>query len=416
MDTHSVQDARASLEEDLGRFVREHALVADPYPLFVWLRQNAPVAEVDGVRLLTRYQDVVEGYRNQLFSRRRGVELEAAAHPSGGPVDETVQKAHEASFNMMINLDEPDHKRVRQILEIAFKPTRVVMWKQRIEAITDELVDRVAGKVRFDFRREIAFPLPERVICELMGVPIEDHALWSRWSETVVDFTNKLDLTAEESAAVLDAHRGFYLYFKELIEKRRDSLSDDLVSVLIRAEGEEGRLTELEMLGSLQMLIEAGHETTANLVCNGMYTLLKHPEQYELLREDPDLAPAAVEEMLRYASPAHRSLLRVALDDVAMSNGFVPKGCPILMQLNAANRDPAIFEEPESFDIRRKANRHIAFAAGPHFCLGNQLARMEAESIFRAIATRLPRLELVEEPKFRRTNVRALESLVVRKA
>jgi len=410
-----LHDAPASVSEDLDRFVKEHSLVADPYPLFSWLQQNAPLAEIDGVCLLTRYQDIVEGYRNQLLSRRRGVEVEAAAHPSDGPVDEIVQKAHEASFNMMINLDEPDHKRVRQILEIAFKPTRVIAWKQRIEAITDELVEAVAGKDHFDFRREIAFPLPERVICELMGVPIEDHALWSRWSETVVDFTNKLELTPDESAAVLDAHRGFYLYFKDLIEKRRESLNDDLVSVLIRAEGDDGKLTELEMLGSLQMLIEAGHETTANLVCNGMYMLLKNPGQYDLLRQNPDLVPTAVEEMLRYESPAHRSLLRVALDEVPMSKGIVPKGCPVVMQLNAANRDPDVFENPEVFDIRRKANRHVAFAAGPHFCLGNQLARMEAQSIFRAIATRLPRFELVQEPKFRRTNVRALGSLLVRK-
>jgi len=416
MATRSGPDSMVSFNEALSNFVKEHALVPDPYPLFAWLRRNAPLAEVDGVRLLTRYQDVMEGYRNQLFSRRLGVEVEAAAHHSDRPVDEIVQKAHEASFNMMINLDEPDHRRVRQILEIAFKPTRVVAWKQRIETITDELVRGVADKDHFDFRREIAFPLPERVICELMGVPIEDHALWSRWSETVVDFTNKLELTAEESAAVLDAHRGFYLYFKDLIEKRRSSLSEDLVSVLIRAEGGEGKLTELEMLGSLQMLIEAGHETTANLVCNGMYMLLKHPEQYDLLRKDPGLVPAAVEEMLRYESPAHRSLLRVAADDVSMSDGHAPKGCPILMQLNAANRDPTIFEEPEAFDIRRKTNRHIAFAAGPHFCLGNQLARMEAQCIFHAIATRLPRLRLIEEPKFRRTNVRALEALIVQKA
>lgn len=317
---------------------------------------------------------------------------------------------------MLINQDDPGHARIRKILETAFKPSRVASWGKAIQAITDELIDNVAGRESFDFCKELAFPLPERIICSLIGVPYEDHHLWSAWTETVVAASRSTSPTAEIAAAVDQAQIDFYNYFKDLIAKRRASLGDDLVSIMIRAESEGDRLSELELIGTLQMLIQAGHETTGNLVNNGMYTLLTHPSQYDRLRADPGLVPTAVEEMLRFCSPAIWSLPRIAITDVPLGKDIIPKGTTVLMSLEAANRDPSRIEDPDRFDIGRSKNYHVAFAAGVHFCLGNQFARLEATTMFRAIATRLPRLELVSEPRLKETWVRAYEDLQVRVA
>jgi len=399
---------------DLARLLGDHAQFQDPYPLLAWLRQHDPVAEAGPIRFLTRHGDVGACYRDPRFSRNRAAIAESNAHALEAEPDEVLQKARRASISMLINQDEPDHRRIRQILEVAFMPAQIATWKPRVEAITDELISKVQSKKEFDFRSELAYPLPERVICELMGVPYEDHALWGAWSEAIVGAARTHEPTPETMAAVEQAHRNFYLYFEGLVAQRKRQLGDDLVSLLIRAESEGERLTEVELLGALQMLIEAGHETTANLIGNGMHLLLRFPDQYEILRNDPALIPGAVEEMLRFESPSHWSLPREAIEDVPLGGTIIPKGCPVIGALNAANRDPAVFENPDIFDVRRKANRHIAFAIGPHSCLGNQLARQEAQTMFRAIVTRLPRLELVSQPRFKSSFVRSVDSLVVR--
>ena len=404
----------ASARRDLERLMLDHAQLQNPYALLAWLREHDPVANANPLRFVTRYEDVLSCYRDERLSRNRAAVAESAAHSAEGHPDEVLQRARLAAISMLINQDEPNHRRIRKILESTFTPRQLLLWKGRIESITADLIARVAGKTHFDFLRELAYPLPERVICELMGVPYEDHALWGAWTEAIVSAARTHEPSPEKKAAVDAAQRNFYLYFKELVGARRQHLGDDLVSIMIRAESEGDRLNETELLGSLQMLISAGHETTANLMGNGMYTLLRFPEQYELLRADSGLVPAAVEEMLRYESPAHWSLPREATVDVQVGAAVIPRGCPVLMALNAANRDPTVFEDPERFDIRRKTNRHIAFAAGPHFCLGNLLARHEAQAMFRAVVTRLPRLELVQPPRFKSTFVRALDCLPVR--
>lgn len=398
----------------LAALLSDHSLIGDPYPLLSWLRENDPVAEAGGMRFVTRYDDAMTVYRDQRFSRQRQAIAEVRANIGDMKGDEVLRQACDALIAMLIHRDQPDHRRLRRILEVAFKPTRIAEWLPRVEAVTDELIAGVEGKQSFDLLHELAYPLPEKVICELMGVPHEDHALWGMWTETVSGAARTYQPGAEQMAAVRDAQRNFYLYFQDLVKERSKNLGDDLVSMLIRVESEGDRLSELEVLGTLQLLIMAGHDTTANLIGNGMYELLQHPDQYRWLREDPDLVTNAVEEMLRYASPSHWSLPREALEDVAMGPNVVPAGCPVVVALNAANRDPELFEEPETFDIRRKNNRHIAFAVGPHFCLGNQLARQEARVMFRAIVTRLPELKLAGTPVLRQNFIRALDRLPVR--
>ena len=406
----------AVLRRDLQRVMSDQVGFGRPDRLYAELREVDPVSEANGMRVATRFDDVLTGYRDQRFSRHRQAVAEAYAHGAGNAQDETLKLAWEASTAMLINADEPNHKRLRQILEVAFKPTQIKKWASRVQTITDELIANVQGRAEFDFLRELAFLLPERVICELMGVPLEDHGLWGRWTEDIVAAARTHEPSPATMKAVEDAHRNFFLYFRDLVRKRRANMGDDLVSLLIRAESEDDRLSEVELLGTLEMLIEAGHETTGNLIANGMYELLRHPEQYALLRERPDLVDGAVEEMLRYCSPAQWSLPRETVVDVELGGVPIEAGKPVLLSLLAANRDPLLFEQPDSFDIQRNPNRHLAFAGGPHFCLGNQLARTEARIMFRGIMTGLPPLELVEEPQLRDAFVRGYESLRVRVA
>lgn len=396
-----------------GELLARHQDFSDPYPLLGWLRDNEPVAPAGDMRFVTRYDDVVAVYRDERFSRARQAEAEINANTGDIGNDQDLENARRAFTSMLIHMDEPDHRRMRNILEGAFKPSSVVAWIPRVKAITHELIDRVRDKPRFDVLKDLAFPLPEKVMCELMGVPHEDHALWGAWTDAIVRAPRTYAPSAEQIAKIRDAQRNFYYYFRDLVRQRSKNLSDDLVSVLIRAENEGDKLSELEVLGTLQLLIMAGHETTASLVVNGTYLLLKHPDQYRLLREDPELVRAAVEEMLRYESPSHWSLPREALVDVPMGDDVIPAGAPVVAALNSANRDPTRFAQADRFDITRKNNFHIAFAAGPHFCLGNQLARQEACIMFKAMVTRLPELHLAEEPELKDSFVRSYESLIV---
>jgi len=406
-------------DEDLrrlaGEFLANHSEFENPSALFKELRERCPVADLGGMHLVTRFKDVGDLYRTPQFSRQQQAIAEVRAHSSGDD-DEILDQARRATTSMLINLDEPDHKRVRQILEVAFRPERVASWGPRIEAITDGLIDRVAGEPQFNLLQALAYPLPERVICELVGVPYEDHALWSSWTETIVGAARTYEPPPEQVAAVEAAYRNFYLYFRDLVADRRRNLGDDLVSVLLRAESENMRLSELEVSGTLQLLIEAGHETTANLITNGMLALLDNPDQYRKLREDPALVPSAVEEMLRFLSPAHLTLPRQALGDVALAGVEVPKGAVVVGNLQSANRDPSVFDDPDKFDICRGMTQHMAFGAGPHFCLGNRFARLEARAMFDRIVRRLPELELVRRPKWKPTFTRSLDELVVRAA
>jgi cytochrome P450 len=399
-----------------GRLLAAHHGFYDPFPALTALRESRPIIRTGGWYFTTGFDVLVEGYRDKRLSRNRQAVAEMEAHSGTQEPDDDLRQARIANTQMLINLDEPAHRRVRQILEVAFKPTRVAGWQARIDAITDELIGNVTGKVEFDLLRELTYPLPEKVICELTGVPHEDHLLWGKWAEDIVGAARTHGPEDDRIARVEAAQRDFYQYFRDLVAARRRKLGDDLVSILIRAEAEGEKLTEPELYGTLQMLVTAGHETTANLLGNGMVVLMRHPEQYEWLRREPELADSAVEEMLRFDSPSQWSLPREAVEDIELQGVTIELGCPIVMALNAANRDPARFERPDEFDISRSPNRHVAFAAGPHFCLGNQLARMEARTMVHAIATRLPRYELAEEPQLKDSFVRAYRAIPVRVA
>lgn len=404
------------VEEELQQLLADHALTPDPFPLYARLRAESPIRTCNGITLVTRYDLVNALYRSPLLSRHEAAILESRTYGETDTGDPEIEEIHLAQVSMLINQDDPAHNRIRRILDKTFRPKAVAEWLPRVQAITDELIDGVSHKPEFDLMSELAYPLPEAIICDLMGVPREDHTLWNRWIATTVGTNRTGTPTEEHRAEVTKAHKDFLDYFRDLVARRRHDLGTDLVSELIRAEDEGDRLSELELLGTLQMLIAAGQETTANLIGNGMYALLSHPDQYRTLRSDPSLVPDAIEEFLRYDSPSHWSLPRIAVEAIHLDGGSIERGAVVILAITAANHDPEVFDQPDELNIERKNNRHIGFAAGPHFCLGAMLARQESRVMFEAIMARLPRLELVAPPARKTTFVRALDRLLVRKA
>lgn len=410
-----ARSSYSSVDEEAERLLTDRSQVPEPWALYAQLRESEPIKKVFGMTLVTRHDHVNKLYRDHRLSRHQAAIRESEAHSGAAQDNPLMAEARVANISMLINQDEPAHRRIRRLLDETFRPKAVAAWLPRVQEITDELIAAVGDRTEFDLMEALAYPLPEAVICDLMQVPREDHALWGGWIQTVVAAARNVEPTPEVRRAVVEAHVGFLEYFRALVARRRENPGSDLVSDLIRAEDEGDQLSELELLGTLQMLIAAGSETTSNLIGNAMLCLLHHPEQAEKLREDLSLMPGAVEEFLRLGTPSDWALPRVALEDIDLGDGHVvEKGSVVLLSIGSANRDPRVFTDPERLDITRSENRHISFAAGPHFCLGALLARREASAMIGAILTRWPTLELVEEPTYRPTYVRALKELKVR--
>jgi unspecific monooxygenase len=313
-------------------------------------------------------------------------------------------------------MDPPDHTRLRGLVNKAFTPRVVERLRERVEAIVDELLGAVAPKGEIEIVEDLAYPLPVRVICEMLGVPAEDHETFRSWSQHVArgldpDFVLPPDFI-ERRQRTFDQLRE---YFLRLIEARRREPREDLISALIAAEENGQVLSEDELVTTCGLLLIAGHETTVNLIANGTLALLRHPDQLRRLRDDPSLIRTAVEEVLRFDPPVQMTA-RIALDDIAVGSATFRKGQLAILLLAAANRDEAQFADPETFDIGREDNRHLAFGMGIHFCVGAPLARVEGQIALSAIAERLrdPAL-MVETPKYKENLVlRGLEALPVR--
>ncbi len=359
------------------------AVRADPYPLLRQLRESSPISAMDGaVVVVGRHAECERLLRDPRASNDR---TNARFAPA---VDTTLP----SSF---LFRDPPDHTRLRRLVSAAFTPRVVAGLKPHIDEIIDELLGRVAGTGRLEVIGDLAYPLPVRVISELLGVPVEDRARFRGWSQRLALAVDPTLLLGGSTADVNAARDEFVEYFRELIAVRRAEPHADLLSHLIRVEQDGDQLTEDELVTTCVLLLVAGHETTVNLIGNGILALLRHPEQLAALRADPALAGAVVEETLRYDPPVQMSW-RVARSGVRVGEIEPPEGGIILILLAAASRDPEVFAEPDRFDIaRRDAHGHLAFGAGPHFCLGASLARLEAASAFAAFATRVdnPRLE-----------------------
>jgi cytochrome P450 len=384
------------------------AVLPDPYPVLASLREASPFAQFDGALVVVgRHADCSAVLRDPNASSERGRSLIAAA----------VQRRlrERPSF---LSLDPPDHTRLRRLVSKAFTPRTIAQLEPRIRAVTGELLTAASGKL--EVVSQLAYPLPVRIISELLGVPVEDHPRFAGWSARLAHSLqpgfglNHDEAEARDEAARL-ASDEFAAYFSELIATRRASPAPDLLSELIRAEDDGAKLTEDELIATCVLLLVAGHETTVGLISNSILALLRNPEQLGLLSADATLAAGAVEETLRYDAPVQMTG-RVVRDGMKVGDVAAPDGALLLLLLAAAGRDPEVFGDPDRFEIRRGATGHLAFAAGPHFCLGAPLARLEATIVLQAFAARVlePELDLSAvhyKPNF---NLRAPEQLLVR--
>jgi cytochrome P450 len=358
-------------------------LRADPYPLLRRLREVSPLPLRDGLLVVTgRHRDCIAVLRAPNASAER---FRSVLSPSG---------AKRGALSFLV-LDPPDHTRLRRLVSAAFTPRVVAGLRPRIAEIVDTLLTRVARQGQMDVVADLAYPLPVQVISELLGVPADDHEQLRGWSARLARALDPqlVDPDPQRMAAGSAARAEFNRYFARLIAIRRDHPAEDLLSLLVQAESEGDKLTEEELLATCVLLLIAGHETTANLIANAILVLLRHPDQLDLLRARPELVDGCVEETLRYDAPVQLTS-RVARGPLPVGAVEVPDGGAAVLLLAAANRDPRVFTEPDRFDITRRTTGHLAFAAGPHFCLGSGLARLETAVALDAFARRVaaPRL------------------------
>ena len=386
-----MTDLAAGTAGGTNPFAPEHR--ADPHSVYRQLRDHDPVHWDDDQEayLCTRYADCVELLRSPAVS----VDATKSAHAEARRP--TVQGANLAfDARPMLFLDPPDHSRLRGLVNKAFTPRRVEGLRPDIEKLVDSLLDGAMEHGELDVIADIAFPLPVIVIAQLMGIPLEDGDQLKAWSKALARTIDPV-VTEDVAQQAMFSGLSFINYLNELIEQRRRDPGPDLLSGLIAAQDERGGLTHQELVVNCILLFIAGHETTQNLIGNGMLALMRNPDQRRLLAEDPDLIKGAVEEMMRYDGPVQLTA-RHLLEDAQVSGRRIAKGETAILLLAAANRDPEQWENPDSFQVTRPdANRHIGFGNGIHFCLGAPLARVEAQAAVSAMLRRLDELELVEE-------------------
>lgn len=388
---------------------------ADPYPFYDMLRANAPLFFWDqwGIWFLTRYEDCVA----LLKDNRLGHEiLNVMSREELGWPPEPEQEflpLIEMNRGWMLFRDPPTHTRLRMLVHKAFTPRMVENLRSRAQAVTDSLLDTMQAKNSMDIVSDLAVPLPVVVIADMLGVPAADRDLFRDWSRDLAG-TLELSDSPEVYARGTNATVAFSAYLRDLANERRKKPQDDLMSALVAAEEQGDKLTEAELIATCILLLVAGHETTTNLIGNGMLALLRNPAQLDLLKKNPALIKTAVEELLRYDSPVQMTS-RVALTDVEYNGQRFPKGAQVSFMLGAANRDPSQFANPDKLDISREQNPHLAFSNGIHYCLGAPLARMEGQIAISTLIKRLPDLKLLNDaPPYRDTYVlRGLRALEV---
>jgi cytochrome P450 len=372
------------------------AFKANPYLTYARLRSDAPIYRVtlptgQGMWLVTRYEDVSAILKDERFVKdvRNAMTPEQLAQMP--PIPEVMKPL----TRNMLDTDPPDHERLRALVSKAFTPRLIERMRPRVQEIADALLDAVQDRGEMDLIDDYAFPLPITVIAELLGVPVEDRNKFREWSDAAVSG----DATQEYVEKILLPHmQAFTGYLCAMFEEKRENPEDDLISALVRAEEAGDKLSEDELLAMVFLLLVAGHETTVNLIGNGMLALLLHPDQLQMLREDPSLVKSAIEELLRYDGPVETSTERFAREDIRIGGTVIPRGEMVTVVLASADHDPERFPEPDALDITRADNKHLAFGKGIHFCLGAPLARMEGQIAISTLLRRMPNLRLKASP------------------
>ncbi|ASK60991.1 cytochrome P450 [Virgibacillus phasianinus] len=359
------------------------AFTQNPYPAYEKLREEEPIPYVllpDGeyAWMITRYKDAVEALKDQRFIK------DFTKLSDNGDMD------HSSVFSQnMLFADMPDHKRLRGLVSKAFTPQMIAGLRGRIQEITDDLLDEVEGKDNINLIDEFAFPLPIIVICEMLGIPTEDRNKFRVWSNSMIEGSN-----GEYAKDIQQHMNDFVQYLGKRFATVRENPGEDLISKLIISEEQGDQLTEQELYGVVSLLIIAGHETTVNLIGNSVMALLEHPEQFELLKSQPELINTAIEETLRFNDPVEFSTSRWAGENLEFKGSPMKKGDLVIIVLNSANHDPNQFADPEVFDITRQKSRHLAFGKGIHACLGAPLARLEGEIAINSLIKRFPSIKM----------------------
>lgn len=409
--TADEESSPQDLDEAVASLVLDPVVRANPYPVYDLMREAQPVYRSPmGPWFATSYADCADLLRDPRLTRRYSNSWEQRAL-----FQNSVGRAwFEEQERWMLWLDPPDHTRLRGLVSKAFTPRYVAKLHDRVATIVRELIEdmRAAGEV--DFISAFAFELPITIISDMLGVPTQDRQDFRTWTVALAQTLEPLPPEDVQDAAD-DATIKMTAYFHDLIAQRRGQPGDDLLGGLIAAEEEGQRLTTDEIVSTAGLLLGAGFETTTNLLGNGMFALLRHPDQWQLLTSEPSLAPAAVEELLRYDSPVQMATPRVANTPVEAAGQTIEPGDVVVTIVAGGNRDPRHFDNPNTVDLRRPDPDPLSFGGGPHFCLGASLARLEGALAFEALAKTAPHMELVDDdPQWRRAlNLRGLESLRV---
>ena len=391
-------------------------VLQDPYPTYARLLQDGPLHYVDvgskwAVWSLFGHAECSSIAKDPRCSAKRAQQLLLP-----------LPLSRQAEFNelarmfslWLIFMDPPEHSRLRKLLNKGFSPAAIEALRPQIEGLVDRMLRPLKRGMEVDLLSEFAYPMPVSVISEMMGVPEALHGKFGDWSRAIALFRGSPNRTVEHAQAAQDAMLHLTDYFRKMVAERKASKGRDLISLLIDIEEEGEVLTEEEVYAQCIALLFAGHETTRNLIGNGMYTLLKNPEQTAELRDNPEMIRSAVEELLRYESPVQFTA-RVLKEDIEICGQYIPKKWTILCMLGAANRDPKRFKDPDQLDLKRLNNQHLAFSAGPHACIGSQLARLEGKIAILNLVQRFPDMKLTgPRPDWASTfGLRGLKSLHV---
>jgi cytochrome P450 len=371
----------------------------NPYPALAKLRAEAPVfwSEKSKYWLISNFNDAHSILGDLHFEKgpprwRQNNILAKLLH--GGPM---------ASYGTtsMLHANPPDHTRLRSLVNKAFTPSMINKMREHIEAIATELLDAVQDKNKMDVIADFAYPLPAIVIAEMLGVPANDRDKFKVWSHAITTVLDPAGPKIMDLAKVMHAYRELNNYLIPLVQDRRKQRQNDLISALVDAEEGGTHLTQAELIANTVLLLIAGHETTANIIGNGTYALLRNRDQLEILSADLNLLPGAIQEFLRYDSPV-QLVRRIADEDIEISGQKIASGQDVIVLLGAANHDPSEFTNPEKLDIRRQKNRHISFGHGIHHCLGSSLAGLEGEIAMRQLLKRMPGIKLdSQEPQYK---------------
>ena len=406
-------DGNTAGEGFVGSFFTPE-FIENPYPSYRFLLEHQPLFQVPDapLHIATRYEDC----QTLLRDRRLGHGFKAGMVEQWGEQVFEENPIYRSLGNSILLMDPPDHRRIRGLVAKAFDAKRTEAMRPRVRDLAHRLVDAFEADGEGDLVKLFTYPLPVIVICEMLGIPESDHHLFLEGSRIAGRVIDPTPMTPEELA---DANTGAgetHAYFSALLDARRADPQDDLLTALVQAETEDGHLSYDELIANVSLLFGAGHETTVNLMGNGLLALWRNPEQLERLRGDLSLMPSAVEEMLRFDSSVQLTG-RKALEDLEYAGHRIRKGEQLMALIGAANHDPAAFDEPERFDIARDGKKPLSFGGGIHLCLGAQLTRVEATEALTVLLERLPQLELedVTPPERKQTiTLRGLETLRAR--